>query len=618
MDATKLATVHSKLKVEDGGDYKVKVAIRKHGSFFHNPARCKVRFFVNDEQLYEDEYGWDENKLVPYEFDKAYQPGEYSLRFEIVPVEGTIKNAEESSGNPEDDTFVYWNIDWVEFEGPLNANKWVHPKDYHRFFSKDEPPKDSNERDQYTRQVLEEFATKAFRRPPTPAVVDRLVNIAKSAQDLPNATFESGVGQAMIAVLASPRFLFRVEEYIDDSSQKFPLVDEYSLASRLSYFLWGTMPDAELMSLAKQNQLRSNLGAQVDRLLKDDRSKTFLENFVGQWLRSRDVEHVSLDPIAVLGAKKEFDELRDKFRRRFSRDPNVPALSEEEFQEVRKRFRELRSIGDKFDEDTRFAMQAETQLLFEHIVRNDLSLLDLLDCNYTFLNEKLADLYGIEGVEGEDMRLVQLPPDSPRGGILTQGTMLVVTSNPTRTSPVKRGLFILDNILGTPAPPAPPNVPELEASAEKFAGREPPLRELLAAHRESALCASCHSRMDPLGLALENFNAIGMWRDTEQGEKVDASGTLATGKSFTDIRELKKILRQDHRHDFYRCLTQKLMVYALGRGLDYQDEVIVDDIVAKLDNNNGKFSVLLNAIVESSPFQRQRRPESSESVAIHP
>ena len=246
---------------------------------------------------------------------------------------------------------------------------------------------------------------------------------------------------------------------------------------------------------------------------------------------------------------------------------------------------------------------------FDYIVREDKSLLDLIDADYVFVNEKLASLYQLEGVSGNSMVRITLPAGSPRGGVLTQGTMLAVTSNPTRTSPVKRGLFILDNILGTPAPPAPPNIPALEDAADRFGGRVPSLRELLAVHREAALCSSCHSRMDPLGLALENFNAIGSWRDVESDQPVDSAGELVTGEKFGDIRELKRILKTDRRLDFYRCVTEKLFVYALGRGLEYYDDIVVDTTVEKLDREGGRFSALLYAVINSAPFQRSARSQ---------
>jgi hypothetical protein len=204
------------------------------------------------------------------------------------------------------------------------------------------------------------------------------------------------------------------------------------------------------------------------------------------------------------------------------------------------------------------------------------------------------------------MRRVTLPEDSPRGGLLTMGTVLVVTSNPTRTSPVKRGLFVLDNLLGTPPPPPPPDVPQLEDSEKGFGDREPSLREVLEVHRQKPLCNSCHMRMDSLGLALENFNAMGMYRDKERNQSLDTGGTLITGESFTGVRELKKILKEQRRGDFYRCLTEKLFVYALGRGLEPTDLEAVDRVVDRLEREGGRFSALLLGIIESAPFQKRR------------
>jgi len=232
--------------------------------------------------------------------------------------------------------------------------------------------------------------------------------------------------------------------------------------------------------------------------------------------------------------------------------------------------------------------------------------LELIDSDYTFLNERLARHYGITNVSGKQMRLVKLPPDSPRGGVLTEGAALMVTSNPTRTSPVKRGLFVLENILGTPPPPPPPNIPPLADAAKTITDHKPSLRETLALHRQDALCSSCHNRMDPLGLAFENFNALGMWRDAELGEPIDATGKLITGEAFNNVQELKRILVQNHRADFYRTLTEKLLMYALGRGLEDYDVETVDQIVAKVEKSGGHSSALLAAIVDSAPFQKCR------------
>ena len=221
-------------------------------------------------------------------------------------------------------------------------------------------------------------------------------------------------------------------------------------------------------------------------------------------------------------------------------------------------------------------MRRETEMLFGHIVRNGRNVLELIDSDYTFLNERLAKYYGISDVKGEEMRRVALPPGGPRGGVLTQGTVLAVTSNPDRTSPVKRGLFILDNILGTPPAPPPPDIPPLEDAARRSGNKKPTLREALALHRQDAKCSSCHNRMDPLGLALENFNALGRWRDKERGQPIDASGKLITGEEFTTIQELKHVLVNQRQRDFYRCLSEKLLTYALGRGLGYDDVEAVD------------------------------------------
>jgi hypothetical protein len=251
-------------------------------------------------------------------------------------------------------------------------------------------------------------------------------------------------------------------------------------------------------------------------------------------------------------------------------------------------------------------MRQETQMFFNHVFHENRSVLEFLDSDYTFLNERLAQHYDIPDVKGPDMRRVTLPKDSPRGGVLTHAAVLMVTSNPTRTSPVKRGLFVLDNILGTPAPPPPPDVPQLEEAIKEFKGKEPTVRQLLEIHRSKPLCNACHSRMDPLGLGLENFNALGMWRDKENGQPIDAAGKLLTGETFDGLSGLKKILIQDRRRDFYRCLTEKLLIYAVGRGLEYYDVATVDIIAERLEQEEGRFDALLMGVVESVPFQKRR------------
>jgi hypothetical protein len=256
----------------------------------------------------------------------------------------------------------------------------------------------------------------------------------------------------------------------------------------------------------------------------------------------------------------------------------------------------------------RRALRRETEETFAHIIRGDSSLLEILDSNYTFLNKRLAAYYGLTNlnIRGDEFRLVQLPPGNPRGGILTQGSVLIVTSNPTRTSPVKRGKFILENLLGSPPPPPPPNIPPLEDAAKGVKGRTLSLRETLALHREQPICSSCHDRMDPLGLALENFNALGMWRGKEFGQPIDATGKLLSGEAFTTVQELKHILATNHVRQFYQTVTEKMLTYALGRGLEYYDVVTVDQIVDRLEKAQGRPSALLTGIIESAPFQRTR------------
>jgi mono/diheme cytochrome c family protein len=490
-------------------------------------------------------------------------------------------------------------------------------KIYARFFPS-EVPAGSKARRAYARAILGDFARKAFRRPVDEKTINRLAALAEEVYEQPGKTVESGIAQGMVAVLASPRFLFREEETEGQGSDPgHPLVDEYSLASRLSYFLWSTMPDEELMRLASEGRLRRNLPAQMERMLKDKRSMDFVRNFTGQWLRARDVDNIQIDSRAVLGRERGVDPEMERLRRRYRNleEKGDELLSKEEKQEKDdigatffKRFG--RPLRPALSTELRTDMREETEDVFSYVLYKDRSLLELIDSDYTFLNERLAHQYGITNVTGNDMRLVTLPEDSPRGGVLTEGTVLVVTSNPTRTSPVKRGLFILDSILGTPPPPPPANIPPLEDAAKGLTNDAPTLRETLAAHRANALCASCHNRMDPLGLAMENFNALGVWRTNELKQPIEAAGTLLTGENFSNFKELKHILAQKHAEDFYRTLTEKMLTYALGRGLDYYDVETVDQIVNRIEKSNGRASALLRGIIDSAAFQKCRQPSS--------
>jgi hypothetical protein len=373
------------------------------------------------------------------------------------------------------------------------------------------------------------------------------------------------------------------------------------------------MPDEELFKAAAAGTLRKNLSAQVERMLKDKRSEAFVKDFVGQWLHARDIEGKPLEARFVLAREEKFDPEAARNRQRFRElndksDAQLTPDEREEMNQLRRAFRgrNRKAPRAEMTGELRSAMRRETEQYFDHVLRQDRSLLELLDSDYTFLNEPLARHYGIPDVKGNDMRRVKLPADSPRGGILTQGTVLGVTSNPTRTSPVKRGVFILESILGSPPPPPPPDIPPLEEAVKDAGDRAPSLREQLAVHRESKLCASCHNRMDPLGLGFENFNAMGMWRDSEYGEPIDAAGKLITGEEFASVRELKRILAQNYSTSFYRTITEKLLIYALGRGLEYYDVETVDRITSRIEAANGRPSALIAGVVESAPFLKTR------------
>lgn len=612
IDGKKAATVKGSFSLEEAGKYDLQIIVKEHGSFEFDPARYVVTCTIDGDEQFSKEFGWDEHKATKFEYQQDWAAGEHEVTFQLRPVEPESAESEEMLEQNQG-TNVSFEIDSVVIQGPLGTNRRVHPENYERFFPRESPPIEADQRNEYAEEVLKRFAARAFRGRVDQGTVDRLVRIAEANYSRPNVTFEAGIGRAIVATLVSPKFLFRIETTVPTQPDAaYALIDELSLASRLSYFLWSSMPDAELFELAEAGRLRDHWSQQVDRLLDDPKAEAFITNFVGQWLRTRDVPNATVDAEVVLGYSEELTELREWLSsRRRSRGSSRGDMSEEDRAKFA-RYSELRDALERVDSDLKRAMQQETELLVEHIVREDASLLDLLDCDYTFLNEKLAEHYGISDVEGQDMRLVQLPANSPRGGVLTHASMLMVTSNPTRTSPVKRGLFVLENILGTPAPPAPGIVPELEESADRFKDHEPSLRELLEVHRESDLCASCHARMDPIGLALENFDALGMWRTTDGDTPIDPQGQLVTGATFDDIRSLKKLLRENHAHDFYRCVAEKLLVFAIGRGIEYTDEHTIDQIVERLDESHGNFRSLVHGIVDSAPFQKQRTAVPSQ------
>lgn len=615
------ADLTAQLHIEKPGTYQVILNATARGSFSFDPGRANATWSVNGQKLLAQEMKWSPSQKMESSIEVKWEAGSYPLQLTLQPLVDKSQQPPDLGDGPPS---VNLHLNGITLVGPMEPEFQVHPPNYERFFSRDTVPTGATEREQYATEILRGFATRAFRRPVDDATVQKLAGFAKESMEAPGGTFEKGIARAISAILASPRFLFRIENTLPESDPAaHPLLDEYSLASRLSYFLWSTTPDQQLMDLAGRGELRKNLGEQVKRMLQDQRSDEFVKNFAGQWLQTRDVESVSIDARVVLardaGTERENNERFQKFRElnkqiddaeKAGETEKVAALREE-MGELRKKFRRPGGGRVEFSGSLRTAMRREAEMFFRHLLREDRSVLELIETDSTFLNGELASHYGIPGVEGGDMRLVKLPPDSPRGGIITMGSVLAVTSNPTRTSPVKRGLFILDNVVGTPPPPAPPDIPSLEASEKGADGRELTLREALAIHREKPLCSSCHNRMDPLGLALENFNAMGLWREKERGQPLASpAGQLITGEQFADVRELKHLLVTSRRADYYRCLTEKLLTYALGRGPEPCDITTVDAIVEKLEQSGGKFSTVITGIIESAPFQKRQRPST--------
>jgi hypothetical protein len=400
--------------------------------------------------------------------------------------------------------------------------------------------------------------------------VDRFVGLVTMVQK-DGDSYEEGLCQAIQAILVSPHFLFRIEPDLKTSPGP-RLLTPHELATRLSYFLWSTMPDDELLARADDGSLAKPdiLEAQTRRMLKDPKSSELTENFGGQWLQFRGLESHTVE-------RKKYQQYTDY---------------------------------------TIMSMRQETRLFFDGIMREDRSVLEFIDANYTYLNQRLAEFYGIPGIKGHEFRKVELPADSNRGGVITQASVLTVSSYSTRTSPVIRGKWILENLLNAPPPEPPPNVPTLKTEG---VGQSVSLRQQLQIHRENPACATCHARMDPLGFGLENFDAIGNWRTKEEGRgqiAIDSSGELPDGRTFKGVGELKAILLTQ-KEAFAECLADKMLTYALGRGLTRTDHPTVESVAQDLSKNDYHFSSLVLGIVKSVPFQ-MRGAVSSSNLPISP
>jgi hypothetical protein len=451
-------------------------------------------------------------------------------------------------------------IENLELEGPFNVVPKPLPESHKRIMISQ--PQGLIGWEAPARQILENFVKKAYRRPVSKAEIDRLLTLFKKAEGA-GEPFEKCIQFVLKAVLISPHFLFRIEiDERKDNPSDVRAVTDYELASRLSYFLWSSMPDDQLFSLAANGTLHNKdvLIAQTKRMLKDPKAKALTDNFASQWLHLRTLQTATPDK------------------------QTYPA----------------------YDSSLKTAMIRETELYFEHILKEDRSVLEFLDSNYTFVNGRLAQHYGIPDVRGPEFKKVTLT-DKNRGGIFGQASFLTLTSNPTRTSPVKRGKWILENILGTPPPPPDPEAGMLEETKEvKLKGT---LRQRMEQHRVNPNCAVCHQKMDPLGFGLENFDGVGGWRTQEGKFSIDSSGELPGGLKFAGPAELRKILL-GKADLFRRCIAEKLLTYATGRGLEYYDKCALDDISKYIAANENRFSSLVIGVVTSEPFLKRKAKRS--------
>ncbi len=457
------------------------------------------------------------------------------------------------------------SVDRVSIEGPLNPTGVSETPSRKRIFVC--RPGNGVDEVSCAKRILGNLARKSYRRPITEKDTEQLLTFFQKGKN-EGKTFDAGIEAGIQLILASPEFLFRFEpDPANVAVNTVYRVNDLELASRLSFFLWSTIPDDQLINLAAQGRLKDPvvLEQQVKRMLADPKAHSLTDNFAGQWLFLRNLK--SLNP--------DFETFPD------------------------------------FDDNLRQSMRRETEMFFESIMREDRSVMDFMNGDYTFVNERLARHYGIKGIYGESFRRVPVT-DENRRGILGQASILAVTSVPTRTSPVQRGKWILTNVLGTPPPAPPPNVPALKTSAES--GKPSSLRERMEAHRANPYCAACHKVMDPLGFALENFDATGQWRDTDEGAKINPSGVMFEGSKVNNPADLRKALTA-RPEVFAGVFTEKLMTYALGRGIEYYDMPTIRAILREAAKNDYRFSSILMGVIKSAPFQMKMKRPAENVVA---
>lgn len=548
-------TVSADRKLKEAGQYELILQYSVEGSAQATDHTATLVMLVNGRELNRKELGWDFQKGSLLSAQVELPAGKHRFALKL------FENQKPQPGQGELGVVV----SSLTLKGPLGTGETRYPESYRKVISAENHPANREEWPAKTEAVIEALASRAWRRPIGSENLAKLTALALEAAAEQNS-FEAGIRQAGTAILASPRFLLRTESaQSSEPNESYPLIDEWSLAARLSYFLWSSLPDEELRRHAAGQTLRANLNQQIERMLQDSKSSRFIRSFVGQWLQTSDVESLGLRPEVIL---------------------NI-------------RFGEGQRL---FNSVLRRNMREETEALFHHILHEKKPAVELISADYSFLNKRLSDFYQVDGPDSEEFQKTTMPKN--RGGILTQASFLIVTSNPTRTSPVKRGLFVLDNLLGTPPPPAPPDIPELEEAGH--GSEDLTMKELMVEHRKSPDCRSCHQRMDPIGLAFENFTALGTFRETENGKPIETDGELVTGERFADVNELKQVLASDRKEDFHRCLAEKLLTYALGRGVEYYDAPAIDEIVARMENQNGSLHEAIRAVIDSVPFQRRR------------
>jgi mono/diheme cytochrome c family protein len=544
------STIEAKGRIEFDGEYTVRFGLQGERAPDGKPVT--LAFWMDGKLLHSMQVETKPSKLVyfdPYSEEqmRLFLPeGDHVFRAAFLDdpfVKGlSAKDAYDRKKNK--------FVDSIVFVGPYTP-KTPPPSRAKIFIC------DPNSGPACVEKIVSNLANHAWRRPVTKMETASLLKFVAMAKSNGQST-EQGIQLSLQAMLVSPHFLFRIEHDpnpLDPS--KVHTISDLELASRLSYFLWSSMPDDELLGLAEAGKLRAagTLDAQVKRMLADPKSSALADNFAGQWLELRNLDVVKPDP--------------QKF----------PDWSPE----------------------LRDAMKQETRLFFDDMLRENRPLSEFLDAPFTFLNERLAKHYGIEGVTGPEFRRVEL--DNPqRGGILSHGSVLTVSSYPTRTSIVIRGKYILDNILGSPMPPPPVVPPPLDEAA---VGASASLRQQMEVHRADATCAACHNKMDPLGFALENYDAIGKWRTMDGKFPVDSSGTLPNGKTFNTPGEMRTVLKSQ-LPQFSRCIVEKMLTYSLGRGLGSYDRRTVDEIDRKLAASGYGFQSLIYEVVHSLPFQSRR------------